>query len=179
MICILYTKDYHSHHFTNMHLQMVSIFVFSKHNLPNVTKVNCAMLLYVNMLVISFGFGLVILKISNEFTGYIYPQWCITGTKKTTWSPSACDEESLDDMNRMNRSNYNKAKTVRIFIGKYWIEWIAPITKRKSWWRHQMKTFSALLTLCAGNSPVPVNSPHKGQWLGALMFSLICAWIND
>ena len=24
----------------------------------------------------------------------------------------------------------------------------------------------------------PVNSPHKGQWLGALMFSLICALIN-
>ena len=46
-------------------------------------------------------------------------------------------------------------------------------------WRHQMETFSALLALCAGNSPVPVNSPHKGQWLGALMFSLICARIND
>ena len=24
----------------------------------------------------------------------------------------------------------------------------------------------------------PVNSPQKGQWRGALMFSLICAWIN-
>ena len=24
----------------------------------------------------------------------------------------------------------------------------------------------------------PVNSPHKGQWRGALMFSLICAWRN-
>ena len=24
----------------------------------------------------------------------------------------------------------------------------------------------------------PVNSPHKGQWGGALMFSLICAWIS-
>ena len=24
----------------------------------------------------------------------------------------------------------------------------------------------------------PLNSPHKGQWRGALMFSLICAWIN-
>ena len=48
-----------------------------------------------------------------------------------------------------------------------------------SWWRHQMETFSALLTICAGNSPVPVNSPHKGQWGGALMFSLICVWIND
>ena len=25
----------------------------------------------------------------------------------------------------------------------------------------------------------PVNSPHKGQWRGALMFSLICIWINS
>ena len=25
----------------------------------------------------------------------------------------------------------------------------------------------------------PVNSPHKGQWCGALIFSLICAWISD
>ena len=48
-----------------------------------------------------------------------------------------------------------------------------------TWWRHQMETFSALLVLCAGNSPVPENSPHKGQWRGALMFSLICTWIND
>ena len=42
-----------------------------------------------------------------------------------------------------------------------------------------METFSALLALSAGNSPVSVNSPHKGQWRGALMFSLIYAWIND
>ena len=25
----------------------------------------------------------------------------------------------------------------------------------------------------------PVNSLHKGQWRGALMFSLICVWLND
>ena len=25
----------------------------------------------------------------------------------------------------------------------------------------------------------PVNFPHKGQWRGALMFSLICVWINS
>ena len=38
-------------------------------------------------------------------------------------------------------------------------------------------SFSALLALCSGNSPVtPVNSPNKGQWRGALMLSLICAW---
>ena len=48
-----------------------------------------------------------------------------------------------------------------------------------TWWRHKMETFSALLALCAGNSPVPVNSPHKCQWRWALMFPLICVWIND
>ena len=47
-----------------------------------------------------------------------------------------------------------------------------------TWWRHQMETFSALLAICAGNSPVPVKSPHKGQWRVALMFTLICARIN-
>ena len=40
---------------------------------------------------------------------------------------------------------------------------------------------SALLAVCAGNSPV--NAPHKGQWRRALMFSLICAstnvWANN
>ena len=44
-------------------------------------------------------------------------------------------------------------------------------------WR-QMETFSALLALCAGNHRSPVNSRHKGQWRGALIFSLICARIN-
>ena len=29
------------------------------------------------------------------------------------------------------------------------------VNNRYSWWRHQMETFSALLAICAGNSPVP------------------------
>ena len=72
-----------------------------------------------------------------------------------------------------------------LFIGKTTsLYWGAPLSliawhTNTSWWRHQMETFSALLALCAGNSPVPVNSPHKGQWRGALMFTLICARIND
>ena len=47
-----------------------------------------------------------------------------------------------------------------------------------TWWRHQMETFSASLALSGGIHRSSVNSPHKGQWRGALMFSLICAWIN-
>ena len=46
------------------------------------------------------------------------------------------------------------------------------------WWRHQIETFTALLAICAGNSPVTGEFPHKGQWCGALMFYLIWAWIN-
>ena len=30
-----------------------------------------------------------------------------------------------------------------------------------SWWRHQMKTFSALLAICARNSPVPSEFPTQ------------------
>ena len=41
-----------------------------------------------------------------------------------------------------------------------------------SWWRHQMEPFSALLVLWS-----PMDSPHKGQWCGALMFSLF-PWTN-
>ena len=31
----------------------------------------------------------------------------------------------------------------------------------QAWWRHQMKTFSALLALCAGNSPVTAEFPSQ------------------
>ena len=41
-------------------------------------------------------------------------------------------------------------------------------------WKH----FPCYWTFVRGIHRSPVNSPHKGQWRGALMFSLICAWIN-
>ena len=41
-----------------------------------------------------------------------------------------------------------------------------------------METFSALLAICAGNSPVPGEFPTQGQWRGALMSALICVRIN-
>ena len=37
---------------------------------------------------------------------------------------------------------------------------------------------SALLAIWRGIHRSSVNSPHKGQWRGALVFSLICPWIN-
>ena len=37
------------------------------------------------------------------------------------------------------------------------------MTKRPliTWWRHQMETFSALLAICAGSSPVPGEFPTQ------------------
>ena len=48
----------------------------------------------------------------------------------------------------------------------------------RTWWCHQMKLFPRHWSFVRGIHRSPVNSPHKGQWRGALMFSLICAWIN-
>ena len=47
-----------------------------------------------------------------------------------------------------------------------------------AWWRHQMEKKSAVQAFVRGIHRSPVNSPHKGQRRWALMFSLICVWIN-
>ena len=47
-----------------------------------------------------------------------------------------------------------------------------------AWWRHQWKHFPCYWPFVRGIHRLPVNSGHKGQWRGALMFPLICAWIS-
>ena len=43
-----------------------------------------------------------------------------------------------------------------------------------------METFSALLAICAENSPVPGEFPaQRPVTRSFVMFSLICVWIND
>ena len=71
-----------------------------------------------------------------------------------------------------------------IALGHHWIRYwyLLPV----SVWHHVIIrhddvikwNINALLVLCAGIHRSPVNSPHKGQWRRALMFSLICSWIN-
>ena len=39
--------------------------------------------------------------------------------------------------------------------------WSSPSLTGISWWRHQMEAFSALLAICAGNSPVPGEFPAQ------------------
>ena len=61
---------------------------------------------------------------------------------------------------------------------RYWRMSAVYSTARNTWWRHQLETFAALLTICAGNSPATGEFPDIGQWRRALMSSSICSWIN-
>ena len=45
-----------------------------------------------------------------------------------------------------------------------------------SWWRHQMDTFSVLLALCVGNSPVTGEFPSQRPVTQSS--DVFCAWIN-
>ena len=46
-------------------------------------------------------------------------------------------------------------------------------------WRHQMEAFSRYWPFVRRIHRSPANSPHKGQWRGAFMFSLISTWTNS
>ena len=47
-----------------------------------------------------------------------------------------------------------------------------------SWWRRKWKYFLRYWPFVRGIHQSPVKSPHKGQWRGALMFSLIYTWMD-
>ena len=52
-----------------------------------------------------------------------------------------------------------------------------------AWWHHKWSAFWRKHFLCywpfvRGIHRSLVDTPHKGQWHRALMFSLICAWTN-
>ena len=47
------------------------------------------------------------------------------------------------------------------------------------WWRHQMETFSALLAICAGNSPVPDEFPTQRPVTRSFdVFLDLKGWVN-
>ena len=52
---------------------------------------------------------------------------------------------------------------IAIFFFKYWHSWVYIISYHSfiTWWRHQMEAFSALLAICAGNSPVHGEFPAQ------------------
>ena len=65
------------------------------------------------------------------------------------------------------------ALSVTLSVTEYWMaRYLLHVDVIK--WKH----FPRYWPFEQGIHQSPVNSPHKGQWHGALMFSLSCAWIN-
>ena len=87
------------------------------------------------------------------------------------------DDDDYDD----DDDDYDDDSSTLVFhcLGRFnRLSYITSTINCTTWWRHQMETFSRYWPFVRGIHRWPVNSPHKGQWRWALMFSLICAWIN-
>ena len=72
-------------------------------------------------------------------------------------------------------------------VGKVVTDGLVSADQQPPWWRGPVgshddaikwKHFPRYWPFLRGIHRSPVNSPHKGQWRGALKFSLICTWIN-
>ena len=90
------------------------------------------------------------------------------------------------------RWSLQRMKTCCIFVAWHIALWMK--SSKFSWWHFQRyfhdyfftlhddvikwRHFPCYWSFVRGIHRSPVNCPHKGQWGGALMFSLICAWIN-
>ena len=83
---------------------------------------------------------------------------------------------------------YIMSRTCASFL-VYLRHWTYSMVAKYRLWRHTLenekkndvikwKHFLRYWPFVRGIHRSPVNSQHKGQWRGAFMFSLICAWIN-
>ena len=104
-----------------------------------------------------------------------YPGIYMTNNKQDIGCPR-CD---LSFENNMCCNN----KSFMIFIKtQSKLEWWTMFCCERFMFRHddvtEWKHFPRYWPFARGNHRWPVYSRHKGQWCGALMFSLICAWIN-
>ena len=82
------------------------------------------------------------------------------------------------DKSLNNHANYSSRAISIIISGPASFSLLQRACFNHTWWRHQMETFPRYWPFLRGIHRSPVNSPHKGQWRGALIFFLICVWIN-
>ena len=125
-------------------------------------------------------------------------------TSLALWQSNDCPSASKATLMNMDKyfmlihyerlHNHNKAKhnkTVCIFLGIYCISFFFATFQLPIIWLQRVgyflfnhddvikwKLFPCYWPFVRGIHRSPVNCPHKGQWHGALMFSLICFWIN-
>ena len=91
-----------------------------------------------------------------------------------------CSKEWLGAYSTMERSISHHIFLLGTSIGR--LDTVRPWVSASFMWHDDVikwKHFPRYWPFVRGLHRSSVNSPHKGQWRGALMFSLICAWISD
>ena len=87
------------------------------------------------------------------------------------WFSCASAQNRSNNNHKLKKRLFNSAFLRRvIFKLIFWIDVHDDVIR----WKH----FPRYWPFVPGIHRSPVNSPHKGQWRRALMFSFICAWIN-
>ena len=108
--------------------------------------------------------------------GVTWPQWVV----RSYWT-SRCLQKKL--ILGMTYPNVRAMDKFEQSLSPIWGRYFEPprdllASWELTWWRHQMETFSALLGICAGNSPATGDFPTQRPVTRSFMFSLICARIN-
>ena len=95
------------------------------------------------------------------------------------WANSKYPEIEL--FSRYNFSNWQQG-VLNWLVACHMTEPACLLMNRVQWfhddvikWKHFPRYWPSL----GGTHRSPVDSPHKGQWRGALMFYLICTWTNS
>ena len=97
-----------------------------------------------------------------HFTGHVITYPC--GDQSQSMLVKAVSD--IIAHSHLTKTKPNKPQTMQIFLGIGHDDVIK--------WKH----FPRYWPFVQGIHRSPLNSPDKGQWRGALMFSLICAWTN-
>ena len=112
--------------------------------------------------------------VSNHWQrGYLF----ISLFRSTTKKPKALYYWALCERNTLGTSGFPSQKTSNVeIVSMSWLRHSLAISHHDDVikCKHSLRYRPFVREIHRS----PGNSPHKGQWRGVLMFSLICAWIN-
>ena len=121
----------------------------------------------------------------SHSTKFRHPQGSSHHTKKSTWWRHQMETFSASQAHCAGNSSVTDefpsqrpvTQSFDVFFDPHMNKWLSKQSKRRqfetpshslirrhcqhSWWRHQMEIFSALLAICAGNSPAPGEFPAQ------------------
>ena len=91
--------------------------------------------------------------------GHLWP-FCVNKMTTTTTTTTTRNIFSHQTIHGTIESIFYNAIEISVNRASCSMKWWS-VGRFMSWWRHQMEIFSALLAICAGNSPVPGEFPAQ------------------